>query len=210
MKQFYVYGHYKPNEITPFYIGKGSGNRAYQTINRNKHWHNVVNKHGFRVEIMFDELTEELAYCMERDFIKMFGRADLGCGNLVNWSDGGEGIHHTVETRRKISEANRKRVYSDETKMKISRSGSKHSEETKKRMSETRKGQKAWNKGIPVTDEVKEKISKSLKGQKAWNKGIPHTEESRKKMRESAKRRPPITEETRKRKSDVQKRRYEK
>ncbi|RAZ47421.1 hypothetical protein DP175_03995 [Polynucleobacter paneuropaeus] len=50
---FYTYAHKKPDGSI-FYIGQGSTKykRAYSTKGRNKHWHNVVNKHGYEVEIL--------------------------------------------------------------------------------------------------------------------------------------------------------------
>ena len=38
MNQFYIYIHYRESDGTPFYIGKGSGDRSTQTKNRNPYW----------------------------------------------------------------------------------------------------------------------------------------------------------------------------
>lgn len=45
MQQFYTYVHCKPNG-DPFYVGKGTGRRAYDLVRDNKHHQNVVNKYG--------------------------------------------------------------------------------------------------------------------------------------------------------------------
>ena len=84
--QFYVYAHKKPISGEIFYIGKGRGRRAYQTHSRNRWWNHIVSKHGFDVEILFDHLTEQDAFDLERSEIARIGR-----GNLCNNSDGGEG-----------------------------------------------------------------------------------------------------------------------
>lgn len=183
MNKFYVYAHYKPNDTIPFYIGKGSRERAYIVKKRNQHWKNVVKKYGFRVEIMYDNLSEELAFQMEKDFIKMWGRADLGCGPLVNQTDGGDGAKLSEETKKKISDAHKGVP-----------------------LSESHKRQSGLAKlGIPLSDSHKEQISLGLKGKNVgkspWNKGktgvysddhlkylktvrlgMKHSEETKKKM----------------------------
>ena len=126
----FVYSHLKPNGEV-FYIGIGkTEKRAYSIRNRNKHWHNIVNKYGYSVEIVTTCKSWEEACEIEKYLIKFYGRKDLGLGTLVNMTDGGEGVVNKVvskETREKLS---------------LAQIGKKHSEETKKRMSETHKGQK--------------------------------------------------------------------
>ena len=153
-QSFCVYGHYKFNEIIPFYIGKGIIGRAYQKTNRNKHWHNIVNKYGYRVEIMYDNLTEAQAFDLEKEFIKRYGRADLKCGPLVNMTDGGEGqcgYIHSKETKQKMSICRKEYNPSLKTKLKISKS---------------MKGKNKWSLGVERTEATKMKISKSHIGVK--------------------------------------------
>jgi len=53
--KYYIYAHFNSaGEL--FYIGKGSGNRAYVKYGRNKCWYAHA-KHGFSVEILFDGLS---------------------------------------------------------------------------------------------------------------------------------------------------------
>lgn len=56
---FCVYFHKKKNTNEIFYVGKGRQWRQNQKSNRNKHWHNVVNKYGFDVCIVADNLTNK-------------------------------------------------------------------------------------------------------------------------------------------------------
>lgn len=86
--KYYVYAHTIPTTKEIFYIGKGSGNRAYRK-NRNKHWNNIVNKHGgFGIVILFNCLTEEDAFRIEKSLISGFKKDGL-C--KANYSFGGEG-----------------------------------------------------------------------------------------------------------------------
>ena len=75
-----------------------------------------------------------------------------------------KGIPHTEETKRKISEANKGKIRSEEAHKKML-------------------GRIPWNKGIPRTQEVKDAISKKNKGRKF----PPMSEEARKKMSEDRK-----------------------
>jgi hypothetical protein len=82
----YVYGHYKADTGELFYIGKGTGNRAWVTKTRNSHWERVVFKHGLEIKILYDDLTEEEAFEKERELI-----AEIGLNNLTNLVEGGNG-----------------------------------------------------------------------------------------------------------------------
>lgn len=101
MNRFYVYLHRRITDGKIFYIGKGSGYRARAKKNRNRHWQNIVNKHGYQVEIFKDNLTEREAFELEKYLIKSC--RDLGI-KICNLSDGGEGqsgVVHTEETKAK-------------------------------------------------------------------------------------------------------------
>jgi hypothetical protein len=85
---FYTYGHYTEAGRL-FYIGKGQGKRAHVKTGRSRHWKNIVNKHGLKVEIFANWQSEQDAHTHERFLIACF-RDDLGT-QLVNLTDGGEG-----------------------------------------------------------------------------------------------------------------------
>lgn len=68
--RFYVYGHYAVDTNELFYIGKGTGNRHKNKRRRNVYWNNIVNKHGFRSEILIDNLLEDEAFLQEYLAIK--------------------------------------------------------------------------------------------------------------------------------------------
>lgn len=97
--RYYVYLHKTSDTGVIFYVGKGSGYRAWSDYCRNPYWINIKNKHGFTTEILFDDLEEDESYLVERDVIlelRYFGI------KLTNLSDGGEGGYNpSQETRVK-------------------------------------------------------------------------------------------------------------
>lgn len=138
MKNFYVYLHNRGDNGEPFYVGKGTRNRANDKGHRNKHWHNIVNKHGYTVEIIFDGLENKESCQVEIDVIlelRYFGY------RLCNYTNGGEGklgYKTSEETKRKISKSNTGKKISEEHKKKLSDAfkGRIVSAETRKKMSE--------------------------------------------------------------------------
>lgn len=100
MTQYYVYLHLTADEEIPFYVGKGSKNRAYVHSYRSKHWRSIVDKHGLKVEFIAKCLNEIEAFYLENFFIKLYGRKERG-GLLVNQTDGGEGQSGAIVTDEK-------------------------------------------------------------------------------------------------------------
>lgn len=96
--KFYIYAHYRNDTGEVFYIGKGEGNRYKSMQGRNSYWHNIVNAHGYKIEILEYYESEEDAFQAEKAWIAKLGRKDLGVGLLVNMSDGGEGASGAVRT----------------------------------------------------------------------------------------------------------------
>jgi len=94
MKKYYIYAHLRKDTNNIFYIGKGSGNRAYFENNRSLFWKRIVNKYGYNVKILKSNLTEEEAYNLETNFIS----SEKNNGNCeANFTLGGDGVR--VEKR---------------------------------------------------------------------------------------------------------------
>lgn len=153
---YHVYVDKRPDGIV-FYVGKGKKNRVEKQVKRNIHWQRTVEKHcGFQREVVFSTDIEEEAFAKERELIAFYGRA-----NLCNMTDGGEGqcgVRFTDERKQEISKRFKgfkkpdsriqylkDRVYSEETRAKISAGNSKRrfSKETKEKMRQAKLGKKA-------------------------------------------------------------------
>lgn len=116
--KFYVYAHVRNDTGHIFYIGKGYGRRAFVTQRRSSHWTNIVKKAGHRVEFLGLNLTEKEALDLEMKKI-----AEIGRENLCNMTIGGDGLsgYKMTDTQRQIVIKNLTgRVFSEETRRKIS------------------------------------------------------------------------------------------
>lgn len=165
---YYVYEHIRLDTQEVFYVGKGKNKRCYSTKNRNKHWHNIVNKCGYSVNIIVQNIDEELSFLVEKELISKYKKLKY---SLVNYTDGGEGFSgakHTEETRKKMS------------LLKVGKStwnkGIRHTEESRKKMSDAKKGKTPHNKGMRTPQNVKDKMSLAklgvFKNTKWWNNGV--------------------------------------
>lgn len=163
-KQFYVYVHRYasgPKEGRVFYVGKGKGGRFNSKSGRSRYWNGIVNKYGFHAEILIWFKDETCAFSFAVALIKRYGR-----DNLCNLTDGGEGLSGYVYTdnhRIGISKSNARRNLSLETRKKIgdAHRGKIISEETRLKASLSLSGENNPNFGKVLSDDIKSKISKS-------------------------------------------------
>lgn len=100
-KTYYLYRHIRLDKPEVFYVGRGTTinvkgengrwRRAFEKYGRNRLWKRVFEKSGGReVEIFFESHDLDLILKKEMEFIKYYGRKDLGTGTLCNLTDGGE------------------------------------------------------------------------------------------------------------------------
>jgi hypothetical protein len=127
----YVYRHIRLDKNEPFYIGISndmSQRRSREKTRRSKLWNRIVDKTDFDVEILFDDIPYHEAKSKEIEFIKLYGRIDLGNGTLANLTNGGDGtINPSQETRDKISKVNKGRKNSKALmELLINRTGKKN------------------------------------------------------------------------------------
>lgn len=105
----YVYTHIRLDTNEVFYVGIGTQDnyiRASRTANRSVFWKNITKKTGWKVNIVFDNLTWDDACEKEKQLISFYGRKDIGTGILVNHTNGGDGSNGRIfskETRKKMS-----------------------------------------------------------------------------------------------------------
>jgi hypothetical protein len=207
-EKFYTYMYLRQKDGTPYYIGKGCGDRAYSN-NRTIHRPDA----DARIFIQCWE-SESEAFEMEKWYIRLFGRKDNGTGILRNRTDGGEGPSGAVrseeycekmsaalranpavvEQRRRLGAARKGRVPTVEARRKTSeRNRSRQwSAESRRKVSVARKDKRlseehCWKlseaaKANPATVEQCRKMGEA-------NVGRAHTPETRNKMSEAAKRR---------------------
>jgi len=88
MNNFYVYSYLREDK-SPYYIGKGRDNRCFV---KGKKESVSPPRDKNRIKIIKKNLTEQEAFELEKLYILMFGRKDLGTGILRNLTNGGDGV----------------------------------------------------------------------------------------------------------------------
>jgi len=177
---YYTYAFLR-KDGTPYYVGKGKGDRAYSK--RRKGVKRPAEDD--RILILKRGLTEKEAFTHEKYMIAVYGRKDLGTGILLNRSDGGEGNSghkHTEDTKIRIGNSSRGKKLKPRTNL------------HRQRLSASLKGKRSWL-GLRHKPESKQKISsvrienELAKGENNPMYGKNHTEESKRKMSQTKKER---------------------
>jgi hypothetical protein len=156
---FYVYAYLRVDG-TPYYIGKGTKNRAYI-----KHKTIKLPKDKTRIVILETNLEEQEAYQLEKELIAKYGRKNANTGILHNKTDGGEGgstiANHPnrEDIIRRISETNK--------------NNNKH-----KRFGENNPN---WGNSYIHTEETKKLISEKITGRKLSEEHIRKLKKSKNK-----------------------------
>jgi hypothetical protein len=157
----YVYQHIRLDTNEVFYIGMGNAEsggkytRANSKHKRNSHWKYIVNKAGYRVEILKNGMSWEAACKEEIRLIKQYGRKDLNEGNLVNLTNGGDGMIGLI--RNNLTEESKQLIANS---LKKYYANNRVSDETREKLRKSNKGTTPWNKGLTgiYTDEAKERM----------------------------------------------------
>ncbi len=156
--RFYVYTHEYasgPKAGRPFYVGKGSGRRAWSVSTRSRFWKAVSSKYGHTVRIIDDGISETQAFELEKFLIETIGQ---DC--LCNHTGGGEGsANPSVELREKLRASHLGKRHSAESKLKLSLVG-----KGRKLSPEHKEALRLSRVGVITTDDVRAKISRSKMG----------------------------------------------
>lgn len=182
LKDHYYIGQHKTNNLNDGYKGSGTIVKDYYKKHPNGYKKEILEWCGNEVDMNY----------YEDYFVGDKYKTDPMCLNI---KPGGNKAGYSEETRKKLSEANKRRKLSEETRKKISEAlkgennywyGKKLSEEHRKKlseakknisdearnkMSESHKGKTSPMKGKTLSEESREKISEAMKGRIPWNKG---------------------------------------
>lgn len=193
-RKYYVYYLINPNTNRVFYVGKGTGIRCKQHLTDKKEYafnkrlngyiRNLIkNKTPPIIIKIAENLTEKIAYKLEENEIKNYGRVGFEeNGILLNILESGRppkfegedhpwwGRKHSEESKKKMSETKKERYANGIIKK---RTGYKQSQETKEKNRLAHLGKK----------QSKESIDKRIKTRKFNNK--PQTEYQKQKAREA-------------------------
>ena len=168
----YLYRYITLDSKTIFYIGIGTKclygtfkreyARAYAIHKKNSFLNRIIKKHGYKIEILLESDDYKFLIQKEIEFIKLYGRRDLGAGTLSNLTNGGEGVVGAIrnkEWRNKIglsnkgkTNSNKGKHWSEEVKQRIRNSnlGVKRSEYTKDKIKIARQKQDMSHTYVPV------------------------------------------------------------
>lgn len=152
--KYYVYVHQRKDNGKIFYVGKGSGRRAYKKQGRNPHWWRIVNKHGYDVEFKAINLPEDISFKFEVFLIAYLKQRGVQLCNISEGGEGASGNHHTPESRKKLSDKAKGRTHSAEAikNMSEARLGTTLPLETCVKISKSKTG-------ATLTEETKRKLS---------------------------------------------------
>lgn len=147
-------------------------------------------------EVLYNGLTKDDANTLEKELIALYKtnccrykNPSFGY-NMTDGGDGATGKPMSDEHKKKISESNKGKIVSEETRMKQSISHKNPSEETRKKMRENHcdmSGDKHPLWGKQRSEETRKKISDANKGKQSPMKGKNHTEQTKEKISRSKK-----------------------
>lgn len=209
-KKYYVYGWIRLDRNEFFYIGKGTGNRAF-VPKKNNHFMNIYKCISCAVIILEEDIDEKKILHLEREYIEdlvfnlgygidIKGFRDSEVGLLTNCTWGGEGTSGRKckdITKKRISVANKGKSHpqTEFTKRTISKKLKAHKRTTRhnENISKALKGRIInpdalgkmilWSKTEERSVEHKYNISKALKGKEKSESHKKAISDTKKKQR---------------------------
>ena len=164
--RFYIYTFLR-EDGTPYYVGKGTGNRAWDKRRRIS-----PPTDSSRIIILTNSLTEIEAFDEEIRLIQFHGRKDLGTGILRNLTDGGEGTSGYKHTGKKLSPEHIANLSAANT-------GKHRSPESRAKMSAAKSGEKHNMYGKHPNQDTLDKMSAAQSGENNPNFGKVPSEETK-------------------------------
>ena len=164
MNDYYTYAYLR-EDLSPYYVGKGRGHRAFTNDRRNKP------PCLDRIVLLRENMSEKQAFAHEIEMIKTWGRKDLGTGMLRNLTDGGDGTsgwRMSLEHKAKLLLANlgSKRGKEYCAKLSVRKMGNKYRLGSKLGY-ETIEKMRLANLGKKLSNDHKAKLSLAHLGKKA-------------------------------------------
>jgi hypothetical protein len=145
------------------YLGKTIKKDPHKYSGSGKYWLRHLQQHGY------DYTTEIIKECQNENDLIYWGLYYSGLWDVVKsneWAnlkeEAGDGGRPGIETRKKLSEASRKRTHSTETKLKMSKAD-----------------RSSYKRTAPVSDITKEKLANLLKGKPGRATGVKWSTEQR-------------------------------
>lgn len=93
---YYVYSYLR-NDKTPYYIGKGRGDRVW-----NFHNNIIVPDDPSNITFLKIKLSKDEAFFWEKYYISLYGRIDNHTGILENKTNGGQGPNGYIQSQEHI------------------------------------------------------------------------------------------------------------
>ena len=162
---FYTYVWLR-TDGTPYYVGKGKGDRAY--TNESHRVHRPEQRDRI---VIYPAQSEAEAFETEIDLIWYYGRKDLGTGCLRNLTDGGENPPKSRKGRHRLSpiwNKGKTGIYSEEALQKMSKASSSRvhtfSEEHRRNLSKSRIGMKFTEEHKQHLKEARQRVLRRTHG----------------------------------------------
>ena len=156
---FYIYTHIRNDNNQPFYVGKGKGKRCFSKKGRNQYWHRIVDKYGYQIKIVANNLDEELAFLAETECIDLYKTIGYELVNMTNGGEGASGYQHKEEHKLKMLGNQYWKLVKTNGFV-----GKTHTDEQKIKWSLSRKGTPSPRKGVILSQETRSKLSQAKTG----------------------------------------------